>query len=103
NFTPLTTETIRTITEKELDEISTREGITKANLRLEWTDQLVAFISTEGFDARYGARPLQRTLESLVVTPLAHFLVENPEVADKSIQIDVDSDGRVTFMPADDS
>jgi ATP-dependent Clp protease ATP-binding subunit ClpA len=97
NFTPLTTETIRTITEKELAEIATREGLTKANLKLKWTARLVDFISKKGFDARYGARPLQRTLERLVVTPLAHFLVEKTEVADRSILVDVDSDNRVTI------
>ena len=43
----------------------------------------------EGFDSRYGARPLQRAIETLVVTPLAKFLASNPGLRDVTLLLDV--------------
>ena len=71
-------ETIDTITRKELDEIGRREGLRSAGLRLRPTARLVAWLARIGFDARFGARPLQRVLERQVVAPLARYLLANP-------------------------
>src|SRR5262249_5810538 len=59
-FDPLGPDTIRAITLKELGDIGRREGLERARLRLRWSDRLVSWLAREGFDARYGARPLQR-------------------------------------------
>ena len=40
-----------------------REGLQRAGLSLRWSERLVSWLAREGFDARYGARPLQRVLE----------------------------------------
>jgi ATP-dependent Clp protease ATP-binding subunit ClpA len=34
-------------------------------------------LAKKGFDPRFGARPLQRTIETLLTAPLAEFLLEN--------------------------
>jgi ATP-dependent Clp protease ATP-binding subunit ClpC len=96
-FRPLGPETILAITRKELAEIGRREGLARANLRLTWTDQLESHLAKAGFDARYGARPLQRTLETLVVTPLARYLLEHPDLKDAQVCADLDSAGSVAF------
>jgi ATP-dependent Clp protease ATP-binding subunit ClpC len=88
-FQPLAPETIQVITRKELAEITSREGIARLNLRLEWSERLVEHLAREGFDARYGARPLQRTLETLVVTPLARHLLANPGLHDATLLVDL--------------
>ncbi len=75
-FGPLKKETIDKIVIKELEELQNREGIRKRNLQLIWTDELVNTLAQKGFDERYGARPLQRTIESLVMGPLARFLLK---------------------------
>ena len=62
-----------------------------------WTDEAVSFLSREGFDERFGARPLQRTLEALVVVPLAKKLVKEPDLKTQTIQIDVDVEQRIVF------
>jgi ATP-dependent Clp protease ATP-binding subunit ClpC len=98
-FDALTPPTVRAIAEKELRDLASREGMTKSNVRLEWTDRLLDRLVAEGFDSRYGARPLQRALETLVVTPLARFLVERP-VADRAIRLDVDDAGRLAIAVA---
>ena len=60
------------------------------HLALRFTDRLVAHLSRVGFDARYGARPLQRTLERAVVAPLAKFLLERPGLTEAAIEADWD-------------
>jgi ATP-dependent Clp protease ATP-binding subunit ClpA len=50
---------------------------------------VVDLLAREGFDPRYGARPLQRTIETMVVTPLARFLVERAGVRDVTIRLQV--------------
>jgi ATP-dependent Clp protease ATP-binding subunit ClpC len=97
-FSPLDRDMILAITRKELTEITGREGLVKANIKLQWTERLVEKIAREGFDPRYGARPLQRALETLVVAPLARFLIEHPTPAGAVIQLDLDTNGQVTFI-----
>jgi len=96
-FQPLGPQTIRAITRKELAEVAAREGIVRLGLRLEWSEALVEHLAKEGFDARYGARPLQRTLETLVVTPLARHLLDNPHLHDTTLHVGLDSTGNVAF------
>jgi ATP-dependent Clp protease ATP-binding subunit ClpC len=96
-FSPLDGAMIEAIAAKELGEIAGREGLAKARLRFRWTGRLLAYVAREGFDPRYGARPLQRALQTLVVAPLAKFLLELPGLTDATILADVDESGAVTF------
>lgn len=96
-FEPLAEETVLAITRKELGEIAGREGLVKSRLRLTWTERLVAHLARKGFNVRYGARPLQRTLEKLVVTPLARHLLEPPALEGSEVRLDVNEMGQVVF------
>ena len=95
SFDALDPATTRRITEKELGEIAAREGLTRSNLKLRWTDRLTEFLIARGFDRRYGARPLQRAMDSLVVAPLARFLLDHPALRNAELRLDVDASGRV--------
>lgn len=97
NFNALAPEIIQAITEKELLELTEREGLAKTKLKLNWTNNVVKHLAKVGFEPRYGARPLQRTIEKLVVVPLARYLIENPTVKEKIIKIDIDSNGTINF------
>ena len=94
-FRPLTQETCLAITRKELDEIAGREGFTKANLRLGYSDRLVRHLVRAGFDVRYGARPLQRALETTVVSAISRHLIAHPGIRDTEVYLDVDDGGRI--------
>ena len=87
-FSPLGEDSIRQIVELELKKIAEREGLRDRELVLAWDEAVVKHLCAVGYDVRYGARPLQRTIEQAVVTPLARLLVECgiAEVA-------IDSDG----------
>jgi ATP-dependent Clp protease ATP-binding subunit ClpC len=94
-FDALSPQTIDAITRKELAEIGRREGFQRCGLRLRWSDALVSALAREGFDARYSARPLQRVLERRVVTPLARYLLEHPDLRDADITLHYDEGGGI--------
>jgi ATP-dependent Clp protease ATP-binding subunit ClpA len=89
-FHSLDEKTIKEITINELTDVANRDGIRNRNLKLYFTDELINFMSVSGFDPKYGARPLQREIERLVVAPFARFLLEKPELKNKKITIDFD-------------
>ncbi len=88
---------IEAITEKELREIGSREGLRKLNLRLSWSREVVAHLGRTGFDARYGARPLQRAIESRVVTPLARRLLDGRTAAGSAISLNLNAGGEIVL------
>lgn len=96
-FGSLTQEMIQTITVKELEDISKREGLKKANIKLLWTEKAISHLAQKGFDPRYGARPLQRTIETLVVAPLSKLLLEE-KIKGEQLLIDVNEDEQIIFI-----
>lgn len=92
-FNSLSKEMMRQITAKELGEIAAREGLQRNNLRLVWSEELIERLIAAGFDQRYGARPLQRTIETMVVAPLAKHLLANPDLKNTTLRISAGEDG----------
>lgn len=87
-FSHLTPENIQAITTKELADISQREGLRKRGLTLQTSDALVAHLADIGYDKDYGARPLQRVVERVVVAALANYLSEHPKAQNQTLQLD---------------
>jgi ATP-dependent Clp protease ATP-binding subunit ClpA/protein subunit release factor B len=75
-FRPLTLDAMRLITRRELGKLLMREGIVRRNLLVEIDDSVIAQLLAQGFHPLYGARPLQREIERMVILPLARLLVE---------------------------
>jgi ATP-dependent Clp protease ATP-binding subunit ClpC len=98
-FKPLDKEAIRRIALKELNALCQRDGLSQAGILLRFSDRLVDRIAEVGFDERYGARPLQRAVDALLTTPLAHWLLEHPTPAGAEIHLDWDGQ-RVTYTIA---
>lgn len=87
-FQPLKEETIQAITRKELTAIGKREGLSRLKLTLEWTDALIEQLAKVGYDARYGARPLQRVIEREVVSPFAKWVLTQENLFEAKIKVD---------------
>jgi ATP-dependent Clp protease ATP-binding subunit ClpC len=97
-FQPLDWDTCLAITRKELDEIQQRAGIRRSGLKLRFSPELVQHLARDGFDPRFGARPLQRMIEIQVVATLARHLVDRPELRDGTLQIGIDAEGEVQIL-----
>ena len=97
SFNPLSLETIVAITEKELLELTVREGLDTRHITLSWNDEVVHRLAEIGYSQRYGARNLQRTLERHVVIPLARLLLDRPELRDTTLHLEVDGDGAIGY------
>ena len=88
SFRALDDQNVRRIVEKELAGLAMREGLMKRRIKLVWTERLVEHLAQHGFSARFGARPLQRTIEAQVVTPLAFHLNREPQLQGVEMQLD---------------
>ena len=102
-FNPLEETTCRQIVRAELKRLETREGLASRRIRLHPTETLVDRLLQVGFDPRFGARPLQRTIESTVVSALAHHLASNLECNNFTLQLDCqEGKVQVASKPCDD-
>jgi ATP-dependent Clp protease ATP-binding subunit ClpB len=74
-FKQLSRESMQQILELELQAVQ-RRAVTIGGGRfiLRYTDRAKQFLLAEGTDAKYGARPLKRTIERNVVLPLANII-----------------------------
>ena len=87
-FNSLGKENIREICIKELNDLKHREGFSKRNLDLEFSEVVIDYLSETGFDEKYGARPLQRVIEQNVISPIANWLLDHPKLENSKLKID---------------
>jgi len=73
-FHQLTEENIRSIARRMLDTIGSRMAAQGTTLQAD--DDAVAALAKDGFDARYGARPLRRTLQNEVEDVVAEQMLD---------------------------
>ncbi|MEZ6141416.1 MAG: AAA family ATPase [Zavarzinella sp.] len=73
-FGTLSPEMIRNIARREWQKVRERDGLQFRQVELSYSDEVLNRISEQGFDARYGARPLKRSMEREMLAPIAHQL-----------------------------
>ncbi len=78
-FNSLDRDTIQQIAERELQLLQQRPGIAQRQVVLRFTPALVGDVAKVGFSPKYGARPLQRAIERLVIPALTEWLLDNTE------------------------
>jgi ATP-dependent Clp protease ATP-binding subunit ClpB len=86
-FTPLVQEQIAEIVDLMLTELRIR--LAQRRIDLEVSDEARAFISREGYDPVYGARPLRRFISRELETRIARALVTGEVVDGSTIKVDV--------------
>lgn len=95
-FRPLLPASVKAIARRELDAIAHREGLARSGVAVKWSEALVDHLAAIGFDARYGARPMQRAIEREIVAPLARWLLANTVREGMTIVADWEA-GRCVF------
>ncbi len=86
-FASLERDVLRRIVERELEKVSARDGLRRHNVTLRIDERAKEVLADHGFDPRYGARPLKRTVERELVLPLAKQLSEREERGNAVIEV----------------
>lgn len=73
-FAPLSRFTVRFVVEREIAQILNREGIRFRRVHLEIEDEVLDHLAREGYDGKYGARQLQRTIREELIVSLSKAL-----------------------------
>lgn len=75
-FRPFTRDVMRRILLKEIADASARRGLRRRDWAVELEESALDFLLDRGFTVDLGARPLKRSLERHLLTPLARTIVE---------------------------
>lgn len=95
-FHSLGKEHIRQILDLALSEVD--EKLKEKELSLNLTEAAKDFLIERGFDSKFGARPLLRTLQRELEDPLAESMLKNHYAAGTQIMVDLDkASGKLTF------
>jgi ATP-dependent Clp protease ATP-binding subunit ClpC len=105
-FAALSLEVMRRLTRREVRRVLARRGILRRNAIVETDDAVIGILLKEGFSARFGARPLHRRVEQLLLKPLARAILElAPDDDQPVIRLGVRDDrlvSEVVLQPQDD-
>ena len=93
-FNPLGENEIRKIVAIQLRTL--KERVERRGFSIEWTDDVVDYISKAGFDPVYGARPIRRFIQDEVENELSKRILSGNIDPSKPIRITM-ADGRVAI------
>jgi ATP-dependent Clp protease ATP-binding subunit ClpC len=75
-FRPLAVETAEKIARREIVRVLERGGITRRRLAVDVDPEVLPLLLREGYSPTFGARPLKRTVERMVLLPVARAIAE---------------------------
>ncbi|NOT34802.1 MAG: ATP-dependent chaperone ClpB [Candidatus Eisenbacteria bacterium] len=96
-FHALSREHIRSIVDLHLEGL--RKMLAERTVELALTDAARDALAAEGFDPRYGARPLKRTIQRRLQNPLAMKLLSGEFKPGSTVQVDA-ADGTIVLRAA---
>ena len=94
-FHSLKEEQVQEIVDIMIDDLEKR--MNKLDLNIKVTEETRKHISTQGFDAVYGARPLERTIRKMIEDELAEEILKGNLSKEDEIIVDF-KDGKLTFQ-----
>ncbi|GIW66074.1 MAG: chaperone protein ClpB [Candidatus Parcubacteria bacterium] len=74
-FKPLTKESLRKIVDIQLNKVA--NNLIKKGMKIEFSEEIKNYLIEKGFDPEYGARPLQRMIQKIILNPLAEKIIMN--------------------------
>ena len=91
-FKSLSTEQLRGIVDLMVLEL--RDRLIANGMSIELTEAAKDLIAKDGTDPVYGARPLRRTIQSMIEDPLSEELLSGQWTAGDIVAVDVDAEGK---------
>jgi ATP-dependent Clp protease ATP-binding subunit ClpC len=99
-FHTLTMEQVTQIVDLQMAEIAGRLG--EHGITIELTDSARTWLAEQGFDPAFGARPLRRTLQKQVESPLSMELLQGKYKDSDVVIIDYNEDNGLVFIKKDE-
>ncbi len=96
-FNPLTKELLKQIVDIQLDRM--KKYIKEKKIDIKLTDRAKEYFAEVGFDPIYGARPLKRVLQKMVLNELALKILDGTFHEEDTVEVDF-TDGHMTFSKA---
>jgi ATP-dependent Clp protease ATP-binding subunit ClpB len=69
-----------------------RHRLAEQQVALTLTDQALTLIAQEGYDPHFGARPVKRALQRLLLNRLSHDILAGTVTKDLPIKVDANGD-----------
>jgi ATP-dependent Clp protease ATP-binding subunit ClpC len=95
-FQPLTEEDLGVIVDLQINELL--ERLQDQQLSLQMTSDAKELLVREGYSPAYGARPLRRTIQRLVETPLSRALLKDEYHAGDTIEVVLGDDNETLIF-----
>ena len=89
-FTPLQESEIRDIVELQIKQV--QKLLERNGVKLEVTQSAVDLLAREGYDPQFGARPVKRVLQRMLLNELSKQIIAGTINTDKPIRVDVAED-----------
>jgi ATP-dependent Clp protease ATP-binding subunit ClpB len=92
-FNPLSKKEITEIVELNLQKL--KEHLSKNNIRIEFSEKAVNYLSKMGYDPQYGARPIKRTIQKELLNHLSKMILSDSIDSTALITVDASSNGLI--------
>jgi len=93
-FNSLNNNQIKKIVKMQINRL--KKSLSKKNIIIDASPDLVNFLTKTSFDPQFGARPVKRIIQKLILNPLSKSILSNEISNDDPILIDC-FDGKVVF------
>jgi ATP-dependent Clp protease ATP-binding subunit ClpC len=94
-FDLLSPEVIGSIVEIQVADVVKR--LLKKEIILSVSPEAMKYIAKEGYDPKFGARPLKRVIQSKILTPIANMMVGEGMMQGGTVNVGLDKEGKLSF------
>jgi len=95
-FNDLSRENLKKIIDIQLRDL--RERLGARNIRLELTDGAKEYVAEQGYDPAYGARPIKRAIQRLLVNPLSRRILDSEIRDGASVKVGLEKEAGETRL-----
>lgn len=89
-FDLLTPQVIRSIVDLQVDDVVKR--LEKKEIKLSVSKDVLEYLAKEGYDPKFGARPLRRVIQSKILTPVANMMVGEGMLQGGAVNVSIKKD-----------
>jgi ATP-dependent Clp protease ATP-binding subunit ClpC len=89
-FDLLTPEVIADIVEIQMADVIKR--LSKKEIKLSVSEEVMKYLAKEGYDPKFGARPLRRVIQSKILTPVANMMVGEGMMQGGTVKVTMKND-----------